>query len=282
LVLERFKTFINSNVGGKLTLIQVAYNSFQLKTMEPKDYIAIGAAVISSCSFVVSYITWRQKSAETQRTMRNQVTETIAKLDTVFAEWDKLNYENTEKRNDPYFVGRRSFLNGQKRFIAKHALYLMEQIPELITDFEYSRVADAFNSIGDFEQANKLYKKAIDTAESDYYKSICTRGYGRSLFAQGLIEKGRSQFKDAVSLVSANNDVNRFHTAETYQRWAVAEADAQNLDEAKEKLNKARDIYLTINSTRQKDDGLANLKEIENRIFPNPPKPTNGNIEQSK
>ena len=234
--------------------------------MEPRDYIAIGAAIISACSLTVSYITWRQKSSEAERTVRNQITDTISKLDAVFAEWDKLIFENADKASDPYFVGRRSFLNGQKRFLAKQALYLMGHSSDLVTDFEYNRVADAFSSIGDFDQANELYRKSIDAANTVYYKSICTRAYARCLFGQGKITEGRKCFQEAVDLVEADSDVNRFHTAETYQRWAVAEADADNWEEWTKRIEQARQMYLKITSRRNRDQGLDNLYEIESRF----------------
>jgi tetratricopeptide (TPR) repeat protein len=234
--------------------------------MDPKDYIAIGAAVISACSLTVSYITWRQKSSEAERTIRNQITDVIGKLDAVFAEGDKLNFENSDKRNDPYFVGRRSFLNGQKRFLARQALDLMNYVRHLVTDFEYNRVADAFCSIGDFGQANDLYIEAIKSAKQDNYKANCTRAYARCLFVQSRVEEGREQFQDAVALVSPDNDVNRFHIAETYQRWAMVEADSHNWAEAAELIKKAREVYLRIIGSRPRGDGLANLEHIENSI----------------
>jgi tetratricopeptide (TPR) repeat protein len=234
--------------------------------MESRDYIAIGAAVISTCSLTVSYITWRQKSSEAERTVRNQITDTIAKLDAVFAEWDKLIFENADKASDPYFVGRRSFLNGQKRFLARQALYLMGYSSDLVTDFEYNRVADAFCSIGDFDQANELYQKSIEAAKTSYYKSICTRAYARCLFGQGKVDEGRKRFQEAVDLVQAHSDVKRFHTAETYQRWAIVEADAHNWEESSKRIEQAREMYLMITSKRQQDEGLASLYEIENRF----------------
>lgn len=248
--------------------------------MESRDYIAIGAALVSACSLTVSYITWRQKSSEAERTVRNQITDVIGKLDAVFAEWDKLIFENAGKASDPYFVGRRSFLNGQKRFLARQALYLMNYAADLATDFEYNRVADAFCSIGDFDQANELYKKSIEAAKSTFYKSVCTRAYGRCLFGQGQIDEGRKRFQEAVDLVQVNSDVNRFHTAETYQRWALLEADTHNREAAGKRINQAREMYLQITSNRQRDEGLANLHEIENRLATQQQKAVNESNEQ--
>jgi len=187
-------------------------------------------------------------------------------LDAVFAEWDKLIFENAEKKSDPYFVGRRSFLNGQKRFLARQALYLMDYVPDLVTDFEYNRVADAFCSIGDYDQANDLYKQSIEAAKQPNYKANCTRAYARCLFGQGRINEGRANFKDAVLLISPTSDVNRFHIAETFQRWAIVEADSHNWKEASVLVNNSRETYLKLIGKRQRDEGLANLKHIESSI----------------
>jgi tetratricopeptide (TPR) repeat protein len=231
--------------------------------METGDWISVGAALISTFSLSVSFFALRQKSSESERTIRNQLTDAISKLDSVFAEWDKLIYESSDKSSDPYFVSRRSFLNGQKRFLARQAIYLMTHIPDLVTDFEYNRVADAFCSIGDYDQANKYFEKAVEKAEGAYYRSMCIRAYARCLFGQGGIDDGRKRFKEAIELVPLDSDVNRFHTAETYQRWAILEGDAQNWEEARERLKNSSEIYLKVISKRQRDQGLANLGQVE-------------------
>lgn len=231
--------------------------------MEPKDYISIIAVVISAFSFALSYVTLRQKSAENKRTLRNQLSDTIMKLDSVFAEFDKLVFENSTEYHNPYFVGRRSFLNGQKRFLARQAVSFMNQIPNQVSDFEYNRVADAFSSIGDFEEGNEFYKRAVNAASTSYYKSINARAFARSLFNQGNTESGRKMFKIAIDLVKPDSDVKRFHTAETYQRWAIAEADSNNLDVAVDRINAAEKIYKEISNEQTRDRGLNNLKELQ-------------------
>lgn len=221
------------------------------------------AIAISACSLFVSYLTWRQKNSETRRTIRSQITDAISKLDSVFAEWDKLIHENLDKSSDPYLVARRSFLNGQRRFLARQVVFLIDQVPELTTDFEYNRVADAFSAVGDFDKANHYYLKAMEVSENNYYKSICARAYARSLFWQGSPTDARERYQESVALVKQDSDFYRFHTAETYQRWAAAEADAGNWDEAKMRLEDARRIYEIIKNKRLKLQGLENLGRVE-------------------
>jgi tetratricopeptide (TPR) repeat protein len=186
-------------------------------------------------------------------------------LDSVFAEWDKLIYDYADKKSDPYFVGRRSFLNGQKRFLARQAVFLIDQAPDITTDFEYNRVADAFSSIGDFDDANKHYLKAIEVADGRY-TSVCIRAYARSLFWQGRFEEGRGKYQESIALISLDNDVDRFHTAETYQRWAMAEADFGNWNEARRHIDDARGTYTTIKNRQQQFQGLENLSQQEEVI----------------
>lgn len=245
---------------------------------QEKEFIALGAAIISSVSLTVSYITYKQKNKETERIIKSQLTESIMKLDGVFAEWDKLIYEQKGKPPDPYYVGRRSFLNGQKRFLAKQALYLMESAPRLVSDFEYNRVADALSSIGDFEKSNPLYLQAIEAAKEENYKAVCLRAYARSLFNQAKFDEGREYFQQAVDALSKDTNVNLYSKAETYQRWASMEAENDFYDNAKSKIENAKAFYSKITTSRNRRQGLQHLSELEKMIFPNDERSPAANI----
>ena len=236
--------------------------------MEPRDYVSIVAVVISSFSFAVSFITLRQKQYETQRTLRSQITDVIADLNSVFEESDKLKYESADKPSDPYVVGRRSFLNGQKRFFARQAIYLMGQVPKLVTDFEYLAVADAFSQMGEFKQANAYYEKAIRASKKEpYYRSIALRAYARNLFNQNNVQDGRTAYQDSLNLISLDSDFNFFHAGETYQRWATVEADNSFLNEAKQLFESSRETYEKIQNPGRRKQGLANLEEARKIFF---------------
>jgi tetratricopeptide (TPR) repeat protein len=252
--------------------------------MDASNYISLVAAAISICSFVYS---WHQKSSESNRTARTQLTDLISKLDSVFAEFDKLMFENADKSADPYFVGRRSFLNGQKRFLARQAVYLMDQIPDLVTDFEYNRVADAFSSVGDYRLSDKYYVKAIEATDNvedpdtkAYYASMSMRAFARSLFEQRLIEEGRKRYQESLDLIRPDTDLNRYNNAETHQRWALAEADVLEWNEAEDHINKARSFYQSIVNRGRRAQGLANLAKIEELIShrKNPALPEAGKV----
>ncbi len=203
---------------------------------------------------------------EAKRTLRNQITDTITKLDSVFAEVDKLVYENAENLSGPYFVSRRGFLSSQRRFLANQAVYLISQAPALVADFEYARVGDAFSSIGDYDLANEYYLKAIEVSQNDYYKSMSIRAYARCLFEQGRIDEGRQKFKEAIAIIELNSDVNRWHVADTYQRWARIEADFQSRDKSQALLEKAKEAFLLISNRKRQEQGIANLMQIEGMI----------------
>lgn len=246
---------------------------------DTSNSISLGAAVISTISFTIAYLTYRQKNKESERSLKGQLTDSVKKLDDVFAEWDKLVYEQKGKSPDQYYIGRRSFLNGQKRFLAKQALYLMSSAPELVSDFEYNRVADAFSSIGDFEKANSLYLQAIETADEEYYKAICLRAYARSLFGQGDFEKGRQYFQKSIDTATKDTNVNLYSKAETYQRWASVEFENEFPDNAKQKILEARRFYSKIPTPRNRQQGLQHLFELEKNMFPTVDKLPAANID---
>lgn len=234
---------------------------------EEKEYIAFGAAVISSVSLVVSFITYRQKDKETKRSIRVQITDSIKKLDDVFAESEKHFYENRDKQPDSYFFTKRIYLNGQKRHLAKQALFLINSAPHLANDFEFCRVADAFSSMGDYDDSNQLYLQAIAKA-TGYYKAICLRGYARSLFEQGDYESGRVFYQQAVDLTDGEHNSDIYNRAETYQRWAQFEAENQFMELAAEKVEMSRKIYSMIRNEKMRKRGLENLSNLEQYIKP--------------
>jgi tetratricopeptide (TPR) repeat protein len=231
--------------------------------LQAKDYIAVGAAIISLFSLLISYITWKQKDKEAKRTIRNQLTDAVSKLDGAMAEWDKLIFESAGQQLDSYYFGKRSYLNGQKRFLARQTLFLLEHIPELVSDFEYNRIADAFSSIGDYEESNPLYQKAIAIATSPAYKSASIRGYAKSLFNQNKLAEGRDKFREALNLINEHSDFQLYIKGETYRRWAALEMDYQEFESANSLLDKAKDLCSRINHPYHRNQGLAAIAALE-------------------
>ena len=139
--------------------------------LERKDkftlIVSIAAAVISLISLLTGFF---QKRSDAQQTIRSSLTDVIKYLDYLLNEENELETKSS-KFSEANRLNRRPYLNGRKRFLARSAIALMEQLPKkMITDFEYNSVADVFRDIDEYEQANIYYKKGINRATVPYYK----------------------------------------------------------------------------------------------------------------
>jgi tetratricopeptide (TPR) repeat protein len=231
--------------------------------MDTKDIFALtfsGFAFI--LSLVTSILTFRQKRYETERGLRQQITDVIGKLNEVFERDEQLKREAAGNRNTPAIVNLRSFYNGQKLFYARQAIFLMKQAPKLVTEVEYNSLARAFASNDDLPEADSYYRQAIAVSPTPFYKAINLRGHARILFALGRVKEGRTAFQEALKLVAADNDPNMWFHGETYQRWAALERDYQNHKQADERFKDAETAYKAIRLPARQNDGLANLRAM--------------------
>jgi len=103
--------------------------------METKDIIVI---VVSACALIASiisfYFTFRQRALEGTRGIRKSLTETVSELSEVSLAFAKLNAENPKPSDR--IIGLRRLYNSQRRYLASHAEYLADQIPQLVTDID--------------------------------------------------------------------------------------------------------------------------------------------------
>ena len=230
--------------------------------MDTKDYISLS---LSSLAFVLSLsataISLHQKKYETERTLRSQLTDAIGKLNAAFEAVEKLRSENTDDWNTSRIVNFRSFYNGQKLFYARQALYVAEQIPNLVTDVEYNSIARTFGDLDDDDSASKYYELAIAATNSPIFKASNLRGYGRLLIRMGKLEQGRKRFSEALAAVSGESDSAHWFRAETLGRWAQIELDIQSAD-FNGLFTRAKAEYELIKFPPRKAEGLANLELI--------------------
>jgi len=227
--------------------------------MDTKDIFTLtfsGFAFI--LSLVTNVLTFRQKRYETERGLRQQITDVIGKLNGVFEQDEQLRREAADDRNNPAIVNLRSFYNGQKLFYARQAIYLMDQAKH-VTEVEYNSLARAFASNDDLPQADDYYERAISVSPTPFYKAINLRGRARILFALGRVDDGRAAFIEALELVAADSDPNMWFHGETHQRWAALERDYQNHKEAEARFKDAELAYKAIRLPARQREGLNNL-----------------------
>jgi tetratricopeptide (TPR) repeat protein len=230
--------------------------------METKDYFTLA---LSSSAFILSLITTiitlKQKKYEIERGLRQQITDVISKLNTVFEQENRLENE-AQSSNPRYAANMRSFFNGQKQFFARQAVYLINQLPALVSEAEYNAVARAFEAVADYEQADYYYRKALEASPSTLYEAINLRGHGRVLFKQGRIAEGRTAFQESLNLIPSDTDRHHMFRGDTYERWVRAEADALFFDEADKHFHSAEVEYQAIKLQRLRNERIAILNAL--------------------
>lgn len=238
-----------------------------MPTIETKDLISLALSGLAfALSLIATFITLRQKKFESERTLRQQLTDAIGKLNGAFEEACKLEIEYEDSLSNPEVVSLRSFYNGQKIFYAHQAVYLIEQIPTLVSDAEFNSVARAFLDVGDDENAVLYYKKAIRAAKNSMYRATNLRGLGRTLVQMNKQDEGRGAFEEALSLASGKADSQLWFQAETLQRWAHVESAAEENQMAAQLLVEAEARYSSIQFSARRTAGLKNLAALRRKI----------------
>lgn len=203
--------------------------------------------MLSGLAFVLSLYatisTERRASDERQRTVRNQLTDVLARLTSLQLESAKLLHE--AKGDALYTQGVNGWLNQQNGFLLDQASYLADQIPSLVTTYEFNTIAIASFGAGNVLAAEKYNLKAIEVAHSDLYKAQATRGYAVFLFSQRRFVEGREQFNKSVALLKGGSDnLSRQTNGFTYQTWAWNEQHlAMSSQDANNLYDKARAEY---------------------------------------
>jgi tetratricopeptide (TPR) repeat protein len=213
--------------------------------MDLKDYAALVAGVAGFAGLGVSLVTLLMKTGENRRTIRSQLTDVLARLNTVNAESRKFRIETGTSNLSPDQRGMFSFYNDQRSFLVGQAIYLIEQVPKHVTHSELAVVARAVGSTGDHETACEYFKRCMECSPSDLIKGMHCRGFAGYLFDQGQVQMGREYFQDSLKLILGTSDPRRFDRVETLTRWSIAEKSSGFSLESKELLDKAtREVSL--------------------------------------
>ena len=219
--------------------------------------ISVSALIISAVATTISIIRGQK---EKQRTVRNQITEVLSRIIAGKIENAKLYHETAEKTPE-YFQALSSILNQQNAFLLNQAVYLTDQVPELVTAVEYNTLAAANSDAGDLIMAERYYSKAITVCPNDYYKSLAIRSYAGFLFAQRRLEEAREEFRKAVSLLKGGDNLVRYTNGFTYQMWAWNELNnANSIKRAQELVESASNEFKGIENEAVRKDALRGLQ----------------------
>ena len=194
----------------------------------PKEKIDILTLVVSALAFVISLIAFvislRQKKKEELRDLRKYLSETMNELAKVNVLFSQILVDTKDSINNEVISLRRS-LNGQRRTLLAQADLLVKQNMIVATEIDLNLLANGFNAIGNYPEADNYWKLTIERFNDVIIKHMNMRGYAGFLFTQGNIEIGRSKYKEALELRMPDTENVKRTIADTYIMWARNERD---------------------------------------------------------
>ncbi|MEK7237044.1 MAG: hypothetical protein AAB242_10500 [Nitrospirota bacterium] len=240
-----------------------------------KDKIALWLSILAfALSSYATVAGERRAFDEKKRTIRSQLTDVLGKLSSLQVENARLMHD--AKDDSLYQQAVNQALSQQNGFLLDQAFYLADQIPNLVTTYEFNTIAGASFNAGNVLATEKYHLKAIEAAHSELYKTQATRSYAAFLFSQKRLIEGREQFNKALSLLKDGGNLTRQTNGISYQMWAwnekhlaLAEQDAKILyDKARVEFS-GIDVEFLRDSLLQKLDAEQNYFSSVQSITPN-------------
>ncbi|WP_429844365.1 tetratricopeptide repeat protein [Brevibacillus sp. FIR094] len=228
--------------------------------MEFKDIASVVALVISLVSLFISL---RQKKHETERTIREKLTDTFTKITAMDVELIKL--EMNINKN----INLTRIFNQQRRFLVNQAQYFLPKIERLVSDSEYALLANTLERTGDLESADYYWRKSIEKSSNKLNKIYNIRGYARFLFKFKNFNQGRKMYQEAVDMSTRENDKDVYDLADTYILWGALEREHGFFDKAEEYFDLAGRMINKIESEGQKQRLKNYLNDIKQVNYPN-------------
>jgi tetratricopeptide (TPR) repeat protein len=234
------------------------------RTMTTVDIITLSIAglalIVSLGSAIYTAIYGGGGKYDQQRTIRNQLTDVLKQIFDTQLELVRQSQDAVGK-SPMYMQNINGVLGQQNAALLSQATYLADQIQELVTPVEYTTIAMASAQMGNYPQANKCAKRAVDISKDNYIKAIASRVCANILFSQGEIETGRQYFNSAVSLLQGEDNLDYYTKGFTYQFWAASEKTFATSDNRAEDLfEKARKEYQNISIQMVQDKAINELE----------------------
>jgi tetratricopeptide (TPR) repeat protein len=223
----------------------------------------IAPIVISVLAFVISALSFFQKTNEANVSLRKQLTDILEKLHETNVESVKAN-DRKFRDNYPQNYGR--LVSDRRRFLIRQAKYIAEQIPILVSPYELMFIAVGLEDIDDAPEAEKWFQSAIRKASTEFDKVIVRRQYGRCLFRNGQAADARQQYKVALTILKSTTDRHLVYQGDTYERWAGMEADYGDADEARKLFDLAILEYEKIRTDGIRERQLQRVNELSARL----------------
>ena len=203
--------------------------------------VSLAAFLVSSLTTAFSYYIANQQQVQNNKAELRNLLQRITALN---SEYDQL---ISGREKSEYSGSRADAILTELILLANQADELMERIPRgFLSTIEYYSVANAFVKNLNPERAEEMFLKAIEASQTPREKALALRGYANFLMSNGLPERARTAYADALSASRESSSnytsavlLDRYYT---HINWAYYELVQQECSRAREQLKEASDL----------------------------------------
>lgn len=227
--------------------------------LEAKDWITL---TFSAFALLISVLSFLQKSKDSRLALRKQLTDLCEKLTLLNTEAAKF-----EAKPNDYPSGYTGMLNDQRRFFVRQAAFIADEIPDLVSPFEYLLIAGGLDDINDWGQAEEFFRLAKSTATNSIDRGLAMRKYGRYLYGHGKRELAREELGKALECFGGSTDRVRVFRANTLIRWHEDEIGwTTDNSEALRLLEQAEHEYQQLNNSLHRDREVDHVRALISKL----------------
>lgn len=230
--------------------------------MVVKDKIALGISIIALTLSIGSTVFGERRAAfEKERTIKTDLSNTLSRVMSLSKENAVLFRDfSLDEQNQPYFQLQSSNISQENTFLIQQAMYLANEIPDLVTPVELNTIASSNAQAGDLPMAERYYLFAIEKSDDPYYATLAVRSYAAFLFPQRRFEEGREQYRQSLTKLSGGDNFVRGINGFTYQMWAFNELSiANNESRAIELFRESKNEFMGIDNIQWRENMLRGL-----------------------
>jgi tetratricopeptide (TPR) repeat protein len=231
------------------------------------EWSLIVSSVAVTVSLTSAAVTLFQKRSETLRVVRQQITDALAKILALAYQQAELTMDPTADQTNPQHQAKLGYIFRQHTFYSRHAIFLMQRAPNIVSDADYIALAESFQQVGDYVEANANYLKAISKSRNPFYRGVNIRMAAEARYHQGDCGGGASLYEDALKLTMGSGDQTLAARGYTYQSWARSEATYNDKAAAATLFGKARDTYNRVQAANIRTFNLSGLAYDLRRFY---------------
>ena len=240
-----------------------------ISTKASRPFFLDATVIISTLALIFSFGT---TAVSYYRTLQQDIHDSRAELRGFLQRLNGLARENVEVLNNPDKVTASqlsAFNNAETTLIAQQAAEVMKRIPNHVSPVEYNLVGNVL-STRNANQAEELYRLALNVSKSFDDIIPTLRGYATLRFANGDYEGGREFYRKALNvqaeIMPSDQNYISWTNAYTELLWAQTEAAQRQCAEAQVHIKKSLEINSGLPRSSGSDFLSQQITVVENTL----------------